>query len=211
MKTKLFFMLFLLTGFFSYAQNKTIFPEGIFDKKLAKDILDAGGTLISEFEPKTEGAPWTFPQRNRIMAGLSHAVLVIEAGEKSGTLITARFGLDYNRDVFAVPGPITSLTSVGTNKLLRQGALPITSPDDLREALGFSIIAPENQLQLFKTYDNCTKEELKIIDILKSKSVPKDVLIRESGLPIVQANIALSMLEMKEYIEEKVGIMTLKK
>lgn len=180
------------------------------NRKLAYTIVDAGGALISEFEPKTEGAPWTFPQRNRIMAGLSHAVLVIEANEKSGTLITARFGLDYNRDVLAVPGAITSPTSQGTNKLLRQGALAITSPDDLREALGFGPKTIDTQQSLFKTYDNCSKEELKLIEILRVKQISKDVLIRESGLPIVQANIALSMLEMKGIIEERLGVLWVK-
>jgi DNA processing protein len=180
------------------------------NRKLAYNIVDAGGALISEFEPKTEGAPWTFPQRNRIMAGLSHAVLVIEASEKSGTLITARFGLDYNRDVLAVPGAITSPTSQGTNKLLRQGALAITSADDLREALGYGAKTIDTQQSLFKSYDNCSQEELKLIEILRFKQIPKDVLIRESTLPIVQANIALSMLEMKGIIEERLGVILLK-
>ena len=94
---------------------------------LAKEIIENGGTLLSEYEPDFRATPWSFPQRNRIMAGLSQGVLIIEAEEKSGTLITARMALDYNRNVFTVPGPIFSATSKGTNNLLRQGATPIPS------------------------------------------------------------------------------------
>src|SRR3989338_10237663 len=102
--------------------------------KLAQKIIDKGGCLISEFEPDFKATQWGFPMRNRLVAGLSRAALIIEAQEKSGTLITARMALDYNREVLAVPGTINSLYSNGTNKLIRNGATPITCSDDILEA-----------------------------------------------------------------------------
>jgi len=115
--------------------DKVLYPST--NRLLAKDIIEKGGALLSEFAPDFRATIWGFPQRNRIMAGLSQATLVIEAEEKSGTLITARLALDYNRDVLAVPGSILSQGSRGTNQLLRQGATPITSSEDLLGALGF--------------------------------------------------------------------------
>jgi DNA processing protein len=102
---------------------------------LAKRIVEEGGALISEFEPDAKSAPYFFPQRNRIMAGLSHATLVVEAEERSGTLITARLATEYNRDVLAVPGSIFSETSTGSHLLLKLGATPIRTSDDILEAL----------------------------------------------------------------------------
>lgn len=102
---------------------------------LKENILQAGGTMLSEFEPDQGAARWMFPQRNRIMAAISHAVLVIEATPKSGTLITARLGLEYNREVFAVPGSIFSETSRGANELIRTGASPVLSAADIIEEL----------------------------------------------------------------------------
>lgn len=98
---------------------------------LAKDILEKTGVVISEFPPGTESRPYHFPLRNRIIAGISRAILVIEASKKSGSLITATLALSENRDVFAVPGPITSAASSGTNDLIRRGAIACTSGDDI--------------------------------------------------------------------------------
>src|SRR3989338_3404825 len=105
--------------------------------RLADHILETDGALLSELPPTAPAGIHTFPRRNRIMAGLSKAILIIEAGEKSGTLITARLALDYNREVGAVPGSILSPQSYGTNQLLRHGATPITTSSDLLEMLGF--------------------------------------------------------------------------
>ncbi|KXJ98072.1 MAG: hypothetical protein UZ19_OD1000791 [Parcubacteria bacterium OLB19] len=88
-------------------------------KELAERILRGGGGLLSELPPKTAAAPWTFPQRNRLMAGLCHATILIEAGEKSGTLITARMVADYNRELLAVPGSIFSKNSYGTHQFFK--------------------------------------------------------------------------------------------
>jgi len=115
--------------------NNRIYPRTNFN--MVQKILSSGGCFISEFEPNFKATPWAFPMRNRLMAGISKAVLIIEAEEKSGTLITARLATDYNKDVFALPGSIFSTSSKGANKLIRQGAVPITSSSDILEALGF--------------------------------------------------------------------------
>jgi DNA processing protein len=103
--------------------------------ELARRIV-ASGAVVSEYEPGIDPAPWRFPARNRIIAGLALATVVVEARERSGALITADFALELGRDVFAVPGEITSALSAGTNDLLRQGAAPLTSVRDVFDALG---------------------------------------------------------------------------
>jgi DNA processing protein len=115
--------------------DSVIYPRS--NLKLAHDIIEMGGCLLSESEPLFKAEIYSFPKRNRLMAGMSHAVLIIEAQEESGTLITARMALDYNRDVLAVPGSILSPNSKGSNELIRQGATPITNSSELLEALGF--------------------------------------------------------------------------
>jgi DNA processing protein len=98
--------------------------------------IEERGLIVSEYEPGVEPAPWRFPARNRIIAGLSEAVVVVEARDSSGALITADFALDEGREVFAVPGEITSTLSAGTNALLKLGAAPLTSTGDVLDALG---------------------------------------------------------------------------
>ncbi|MFH1621323.1 MAG: DNA-processing protein DprA [Patescibacteria group bacterium] len=111
--------------------DDAIYPRS--NLKLAHDIIKGNGTIISEFPPGTEGLKHHFPLRNRIIAGLSRATLVIEATEQSGSLITAHLALQYNRDVYAIPGPITSNQSKGTNSLIKQGAIPCLKPEDIFE------------------------------------------------------------------------------
>lgn len=104
-------------------------------RDLARGIAERG-LIVSEYAPGVEPAPWRFPARNRIIAGLSAATIVVEARERSGALITADLALEEGREVFAVPGEITSSLSRGTNALLRSGATPLTSADDVLEVFG---------------------------------------------------------------------------
>jgi DNA processing protein len=171
-------------------------------KQLAGKILEAGGALISEFEPKFRATPYSFPQRNRIMAGMSHAVLVIEAEIKSGTLITSKFATEYNRDVLTVPGSIFSKNSEGPNMLIRLGATPVRNSEDILEALGFKINEEPQNLEL--KYSDCSEEELLVIEILKEPKT-KDELIREMKIPISQASTVLSIMEIKGLIKESMG------
>ncbi len=169
---------------------------------LADEIVESGGCLISEMEPHMKATLYSFPQRNRLMAGISKAVLIIEAEEKSGTLITARMALDYNRDVLAVPGSAFSSNSNGTNWLIKEGATPVTTSEDVLVALGFNIEKPK--LSDKEKYADCGKDEIKIIELLR-EPMPRDLLIRASGLPISSANALLSIMEIKELIKEELG------
>ena len=136
------------------------------------------------------------------MAGISKAVLIIEAEEKSGTLITARLATEYNRDVLAVPGSINSLSSKGTNRLIRQGATPITSPDDLLEALGFEIAKDEDKQA--KLFADCSPEEKKVLDLLR-EPISRDELIRQMEMPTPTAQAIISVMEIKGLIKESLG------
>ncbi len=170
---------------------------------LAKKILECGGCLISEYEKDFKATLWSFPQRNRISAGLSCAVLIIEAEIKSGTLITSRLATEYNKDVLTVPGNIFSKTSEGPHMLIRLGATPITKPEELLEALGFKNKneAPRN-LEL--EYNECSPEEKAVIKALRAP-LPKDELLRALNMPVGQANAVLSVMELKGLIKETLG------
>lgn len=174
------------------------------NRRLADDILLSGGALLSEFEPEFRPTVWSFPQRNRIMAGLSDAVLVIEAEIKSGTLITSRLASDYNRDVLTVPGSIFSSTSAGPHMLLQLGATPITNAHDLLEALGFA-----SGESATRDYSACSKEELRIIELLR-EPLSRDNLLDMLDIPISQANALLSFMELKGLIKESAGEIHLK-
>ena len=169
---------------------------------LMEEITEKGGCLISEFEPDFKATQWSFPMRNRLMAGISKAVLIIEAEERSGTLITARLATEYNRDVLAVPGSIFSLNSKGTNKLLRQGATPITCAEDVLEALGFEL--EKNKEKQKKIFNDLSPEEKVVVDLLR-EPLSRDDLIRAMKLPIPTANAVLSVMEIKELIKEEMG------
>lgn len=169
---------------------------------LAREIIEKGGALLSEFEPDLRAAIWTFPQRNRIMAGLSDAVLIIEAEEKSGTLITARMALDYNKIVLAVPGSIFSSASNGTNRLIKEGAYAITEARDVLLALG---INPRDEEIKENKYEDCTPEELKILEIL-IEPMARDEIIFKLDIDIGELNAILSLLEIKGYIKEELGL-----
>lgn len=179
--------------------TSVIYPRA--HANLAREIVEDGGALLSEYEPKLRAAPWTFPQRNRIMAGLSQGVLIVEAEEQSGTQITARLALDYNKNVFVVPGSIFSATSKGTNKLIKQGATPITSAIDLLEELGF-VKQQIGALDL-TLY---TPEERAIIVLLDEPRAREDILAL-STLSSSQTLSTLTILEIKGAIREKMGRM----
>lgn len=167
---------------------------------LAEEILAAGGALISEFEPKTRAAVHTFPRRNRLMAGVSRAVLVIEAAEKSGTLITARLATEYNRDVFVVPGSIFSENAKGSNALIRLGAMPVSSSADILVELGFDAPRPKGAA----LPEGLATEELAVLEALR-EPLPRDTLIRALGLSGGNANALLMTMEIKGLIAESGG------
>jgi len=178
--------------------EEVLYPAS--NRGLAKKILAAGGALLSEFEPDFHATLYSFPQRNRIMAGLSKAVLIIEAEKKSGTLITARLAMDYNRDVLTVPGSIFSKTSGGPHYLIRNGATPVSTSADILDALGIATLASNTQRNL----DSCSPEEKHIIELI-SEPLSRDELIERAGLPAQTVNALISMLEIKEFVREEGG------
>jgi len=167
---------------------------------LAREILAAGGALLSEYEPTLRANDWTFPQRNRIMAGMCRATLVIEAKEKSGSLITAKLAAEFNRDLLVVPGSIFSEASKGVHQFLRLGAAPITSVEDLLQALD---LAPREKREILRA--DVSDDERKILEIIASP-MSRDELIDTLDLPISSANVLLSMMEIKGLIVEELGV-----
>ncbi len=179
--------------------------EAIYPKtnvRMMEEIINSGGCLISEFEPDFKATQWSFPMRNRLMAGLCKATLIIEAEEKSGTLITARLATEYNRDVLAIPGSVFSPSSKGTNKLLRQGATPVTCAEDVLEALGFDL--PDDEDKQMKLFEDLSPEEKMVVDLLR-EPIERDDLIRAMKMPIQNANSILSVMEIKGLIKEELG------
>jgi DNA processing protein len=168
---------------------------------LAKRIVEAGGALVSEFEPEFKATPWSFPKRNRIMAGMSHAVLVIEAEQKSGTLITSKLATEYNRDVLTVPGSIFSSGSEGSHLLIRLGATPISSSKELLEALHFEAVDVDRSIP-----KDCSPLEIQILELLR-EPLSKEDLIVALDIPITEANITLSTMELKGLITESLGLL----
>ena len=163
-------------------------------KRLAHKIVEAGGGLLSEFEPTLKAAKWTFTQRNRIMAGMCEATILIEAAEASGTLITARMATDYNRELLVVPGSIFSKTSHGTHQFLKLGATPVTDAVDIFHALHITPheTAPTLPLDL-------SPLETKVINLLHEPT-DRDTLIRNLQLPVHEANILLMQMEFSGHI-----------
>jgi len=180
--------------------DEAIYPKT--NVRMMREVVENGGCLISEFEPEFKATQWSFPMRNRLMAGISKAVLVIEAEERSGTLITARLTIEYNRDLLAVPGSIFSPNSKGTNKLIKAGATPVTSSEDVLEALGFELPKKEERQQ--RLFADLSPEEKKVTTLLR-EPVPRDELIRKMSMPTPAANALLSIMEIKGLIKEELG------
>ena len=177
--------------------DKVMHPRS--NVNLSKEILENGGCLISELDWEMPAGMHTFPSRNRIIAGMSHAVLVIEAAEKSGTLITADLATQYNRDVFAVPGSIFSQNSTGTNRLIKAGAALITSAEDIFDAFGLPREKENLKLNLA-----LEPNEEKIYSLL-TEPIGRDDLIRKTGLHPAKANSVISMMILNGLIKQSGG------
>jgi DNA processing protein len=177
--------------------RNTIYPKA--NISLADKIIEHGGCVISEYPVNQEAAKYTFPQRNRIVAGLSSGTVVIEAPQKSGAIITAFLAIEYSRDVFAVPGTIFSPNSKGCHNLLKMGAVPVTSAEDILIHYGM-----ENKKT--KSAENITANEMKMLSFIKEPT-QKDKLIRTSGMKPGEINPLLTSLEIKGIIKEIDGIL----
>lgn len=174
---------------------------------LAREILRVGGCLLSEEKPDTRAADWTFPRRNRVMVGLAHAVLVVEAREKSGSLITAKLAAEYNRELLVVPGSIFSEESRGTHQFLKLGATAVTAPEDILTALG--IAKREGARSLNELREDLSDEEQRVFELLRAP-ISRDELLGALDLPISEANVLLSTMEIKGLIAEELGVVRIR-
>lgn len=168
-----------------------IYPRSHED--LGQKILQTNGAILSEYPNNTPARPWQFLARNRIVSGLADAVVIIEAASRSGTLSTANHALDQGKEIFAVPGNITSPLSAGCNQLIKNGANPLTSVEDLLDFLIPDRF--EKQTQLFK---GDTREENVILEFLsKNGTTSSDAIIKQTKLSASEFNQAITILELK--------------
>jgi len=179
-------------------------------KNIAQEIVRSGGLILSEHPPGTEYLKQHFPARNRIISGLSQAVLVVEAGEKSGALITACFAAKQERKVFAVPGSVFSPECKGVNRLFARGALPVRNSDDI---LDFYFPQRRRKGRIAKKLSrdavpkiSLTEEEKTVLGLI-SLDVPTSLgkIIRESKLPSSQVMAVVSQLEIRSLVENAAG------
>ncbi len=178
----------------------SIYPAG--NRHIASQILAHDVAIVSEFPVGTLPLPFHYPLRNRIIAGLSHGTLVVEAAQKSGSLITARAALEGGRDVYAIPGNIDSELSEGPNNLIKMGAIPVMCAEDIT---GLDIsLAKERLGKVVFTYERSETERL-VLDQLKRDPVHVDELARATLIPIDALGSALTLLEMKGIIKHEGG------
>jgi DNA processing protein len=157
------------------------------DEKMANEIIKGGGVVVSEWEEQ-KGALWTFPQRNRIVAGLSSEIYVVEAAQRSGALITAELGIKMGKKIWAVPGPITSRVSAGTNKLIADRKAEMWVPDDAR-------------VNVALRYTNKSD----IYSLLQNESLSVDELVIKLGKTAVEIMADLTMMLLKGEVQEREG------
>lgn len=169
-------------------------------QQLQKKIIENDGCVISEFPLHEPGFKTNFPIRNRIISGMSNGTLIIEAAEKSGSLITAKSALEQNREVFAVPGNIDSAFSAGTNALIKTGAHAVTCAQDILDVFEMGCIATNKpKTTIIKTGN--TPEEQIILDILCKSPTHIDEIIRQSNLPTHTITSTLSIMELKGLVQ----------
>lgn len=172
-------------------------------RDLARDIVNGHGALVTDYPFGAEPESNHFPARNRLISGLSLGVVVIEAGEKSGALITARFALEQNREVFAVPGNIHSPVSIGTNRLIQQGGKLVMRVEDVLEELNLKMVTEQAAVQAVLPE---TAEEAELISQLSSHPLHIDELRRLTGMPSSLISSTLTMMELKGMVQQVGGM-----
>lgn len=170
-------------------------------KKLTERIMESGGAIISEFPLDRPAVPGNFPARNRIISGLSLGVVVTEAAQDSGSLITASNAAEQGREVFAVPGPITSPLSGGTSELIKKGAKLVSGVEDILEELGLESRSGRPSFAKASEGQNFSMEEKKIIEILENENLHIDEIVRKTGMDSGKIGSLLSILEIKGIIK----------
>lgn len=169
---------------------------------LAEQMMERGA-IISDYAPGTPPEASNFPPRNRIISGLSLAVVVVEAGETSGALITAEFAAEQGREVFAVPGSILAPQSKGTNKLIQKGALPLLSVNDLMQALDVTRVGEQKAARKIMPSDAV---EAKLLTVLTNEPMQIDEIRNQAELPIEKVSAALALMELKGMVRQVGGM-----
>lgn len=185
----------------SSVDRNHIYPPA--HQRLAEEIINRGGAVLAEYPPGFAPTNYSFPARNRIIAGLTLGTLVIEAPERSGALITAAHALDYNREVFAVPQPIYSPTGEGTNNLIKLGARPVTNAKDIIETLNLKGLS---ELVASSPIITLTETEKQVMDCLGREPENIDLIIKKTGLASSAVNSALATLELKDLTKNYGGM-----
>ena len=179
--------------------DSILYPRS--NRVFAKELLEKGGGMMSEYEPKTPSHVRYFPERNRLMVGIANAVLVIEAGEKSGTLITARLASEYNRDLLCIPHRIGDSHAFGPHLFIRLGAALVSDPLHILEALG---IPPRETGERGAAPTDLEDAELEIWSMLE-EPMTRDEILRESSADSGEALTALVALELRGLVKEEFG------
>jgi len=170
------------------------------NNQLYTKIVNYRGLVISEYEREAPPARWMFPARNKIVAGVSRAILVVEGGERSGTLLTAKIAKKMAKPIFAVPGPITSTMSVAPNFLLKEGAVVVTKGEDVLTKLGIKIPRTPS-----RPLSRLSPLEKKIIRIISREPVSADEIVRQLNKDITEISVILTQLALKKFISENDG------
>jgi DNA processing protein len=168
------------------------------NRRMAERIIQHGA-LVSDYPPGTPPEAGNFPPRNRLISGLSMAVVVVEAGNRSGALITAQFAAEQGKDVFAVPGNINALQSIGPNRLVRDGAIPLLSPQDVLAVLNLEQV-PAYQAARKVLPDD--PQEARLLAALGSEPLHVDEITYRTGLPIEEISATLTMMELKGLVRQ---------
>jgi DNA processing protein len=171
-------------------------------RALAEQMIERGA-IISDYVPGTPPDASNFPPRNRIISGLSLAVVVIEAGETSGALITAEFAAEQGREIFAVPGSILAPQSKGTNKLIQNGALPLLSVNDLMQALDLTRAGEHKAARKIIPAD---ETEARLMNVLGNEPLHVDEIRNQAELPIEKVSAALALMELKGMVRQVGGM-----
>lgn len=189
------------------------------ENKVVKEKIQTSGAVLSEFPPGSQPLPQNFPRRNRIISGLSQGTIVVEAGEKSGALITADFALEQGREVFAVPGSITSPYSRGCHKLIKQGAKLVERVEDIFEEISLPVFTKDFSSAALKEEDkfisgrrsttgeqmHLKPEERTLLDLIPYEPLALEEIVALSKIPLFQVNALLLELELKGAIKQLPG------
>jgi DNA processing protein len=171
-------------------------------RQLAQQMMEQGA-IVSDYAPGTPPDASNFPPRNRIISGLSLAVVVVEAGETSGALITAEFAAEQGREIFAVPGSILAPQSKGTNKLIQKGALPLLSINDLMQALNLTRMGEHKAARKVIPAD---ETERRVMSILSAEPLHVDEIRNQTELPIEKVSATLALMELKGMVRQVGGM-----